>query len=120
MRGRLSAVETFRGRLAKVAPLVGERKWKFASVVAASAGAGLSEAAVLALVANVATAMAEGDASASVTLGPVSVEAGMRALLATAALVATLRLGLQLVIAYVPAHLGAEVQARLRQGVFDS
>jgi ABC-type multidrug transport system fused ATPase/permease subunit len=86
----------------------------------ASVGAGLAEAGVLALAAQVAAAMVVGDHTTRANLGPASVELGIGAALAVAFALAVARLLLQLVLAWLPARISADVQARLRRDVFEA
>lgn len=91
-----------------------------AVLAGASVGAGLAEAGVLALAAQVAAAMVVGDDVIGADLGPAGVELGVGAALAVAFALAVVRLLLQLVLAWLPARISADVQARLRGDVFEA
>lgn len=91
------------------------------AVLAASAvGAGLAEAGVLALAAQVAAAMVTGDDTTRADIGPAAFELGVGAALAVAFGLAVVRLLLQLVLAWLPARISADVQAALRRDVFEA
>lgn len=89
-------------------------------LVAASVGAGLAEAAVLALIADVAAAMVVHAGRLSGQLGPFGTRLDISLALVLSLALATARLLLGLVIAWLPASISADVQARLRKEVFDA
>jgi ABC-type multidrug transport system fused ATPase/permease subunit len=107
-----------RSSLARLIPLLGDRRGPLFLFGGASVGAGLSEACLLALVAAVAAAMAAGRHRLSGTFGPFDVGLTVGAALAAAAVLAALRLGFQIVIAWLPARISSQVQARLRRDLF--
>jgi ABC-type multidrug transport system fused ATPase/permease subunit len=104
----------------KLAPLLGRRIWTIFAIVGTSAGAGVAEAGVLALVAHVAAAMSTGAQRASVDFGPIESSVPVSTLLAIAGGLAIVRLVLHLIIARLPARLSGEVQSHLRTQVFDA
>lgn len=111
---RFSALPaTWRG----LRPLYGGHVVQLLVLVAVSIAAAIAEAAVLVLVANVAAAMVQGTHELNVGLG-LHVGVGQALLLALA--LALVRLLLQLVIAWEPARITADVQARLRRELFDA
>jgi ABC-type multidrug transport system fused ATPase/permease subunit len=102
----------------RLRPLLGERAGPIAVLAGAALVAGLAEAGVLALVAQVAVAMVAGRAAIDAQLGPV----GFHLAVATA-LFAALALGLgrfllSIVVGWLPARISADVQARLRRDLF--
>jgi len=80
----------------------------------------MSEAGILAVVAQVAAALATGATTATVDLGPIHDGLPVDALLALGAALAVVRLALQAPISYFPARLGADVQARFRSRLIDA
>ncbi|MBA2440378.1 MAG: ABC transporter ATP-binding protein [Thermoleophilaceae bacterium] len=111
----LPRLQDARGRLQ---PLLGDQTLLVALLTAASLGAGLAEAGVLALVAQVAAALVDGGDRLSTDLGPASLDVGIGPALALAAALASIRLALQLVVAWLPARISADVQAKLQTDVF--
>jgi len=105
--------------VARLSPLLRRRRWTIVAIAGSSAGAGVAEAGVLALVAYIASAMSRGIDHTSVGFGPIHLE-GIPTLLGAAAVLALLRLGLKLVAARLPARLSGEVQTRLRNELFGS
>lgn len=73
---------------------------------------------MLALVAQIATVMVTGSGIVRADLGPVSLDAPVPTLLAVAAGLGLARLVLQIAVAYLPARITADVQARLRKDLF--
>ena len=80
--------------------------------------AGLFEAGVLALMAQVAFSMAQGDSSTEIALGPVEVEASVPQLLGIAVVLAILRLAVQWTLAFMTARMSASAQSRLMRKLF--
>ena len=70
-----------------------------------SAAAGLAESVILALVAQAATAMVEGETEVSTSLGFFQLDAQVPVLLAIAGILAFVRLGLHLIVAYLPSRM---------------
>lgn len=104
--------------MARLSPLLGRRRWTVAALVGGSAGAGIAEAGVLALVAHIATAMSTGIQRPAVRFGPIDLHARISVLLVAAGVLAVIRLLLQIVVARLPARLSGEVQSRLRTKLF--
>ena len=82
--------------------------------------AGIAESTILALVADTATAMVDGLDPVEVALGPVELEARVSVLLIAAALLGTLRVLLQVGLAYLPALIAGDAQASMRNRLFDA
>jgi ABC-type multidrug transport system fused ATPase/permease subunit len=105
---------------ARLRPLLGDRTAPVVVLAGASVGAGLAEAGVLALAAQVAAAMVVDDDVIGADLWPAGVEMGVSAALAVAFGLAVVRMLLQVVLAWLPARISADVQARLRTDVFEA
>jgi ATP-binding cassette, subfamily B, bacterial len=113
-------VVTLRAGWRRVRPLVAGN-WLAVTVLAvASIGAGLAEAAVLVLVADVAAAMVLQGHHASTTPATVGLHLSIGTALLVALGLAGVRLILQLLVAWLPARITTEVQARLRVELFDA
>ncbi len=80
--------------------------------------AGLFEAGVLAIIAQAAYTMAQGDGSTEIALGPVRVVAGVPQLLGVAVVLAILRLAVQWSLAFLTARTSAAAQSRLMRKLF--
>lgn len=104
----------------RLRPLCGDRVAPVVVLVVASVSAGLAEAGVLALVADVAAAMVTHGHRLSGGLGPLNAHTSIGLALFVAFGLAAVRLLLQVVIAWLPARISAEVQARLRRDLFDA
>jgi len=99
---------------------MGGRTSPMVGLVATSIGAGLAEAAVLVLVANVAAAMVLHGQHLSGGLGPLGLHLTVGHALLAALALALLRLVLAMVVSWLPARMSAEVQAGLRRDLFDA
>jgi ABC-type multidrug transport system fused ATPase/permease subunit len=102
----------------RLRPLLGDRTAPVLALAAASVGAGLAEAGVLTLVAQVATAMVVGEEALNTSTGPVDLRLGIGSALAVGVGLAAIRAGLQVIVAWLPSRLSADVQARLRRDLF--
>jgi ABC-type multidrug transport system fused ATPase/permease subunit len=80
--------------------------------------AGFFEAGVLAIMAQVAFAMAQGDPSTDIAFGPLQMVARVPQLLGVALLLAVLRLAVQWLLALLAARMSAAAQARLQRKLF--
>jgi ABC-type multidrug transport system fused ATPase/permease subunit len=96
-----------------------EHRWLAGAHVAASLTAGLLESVILVLVAQVAARLVEGGTHVVVDAGPIHMRTTVGVVLAVAGACAAARVGLQVAVAYLPARIAADVQARLRGGLFD-
>lgn len=117
VRGRLRRVRRLVGRLG---PLIGRRRRTVVAIAGSSVGAGLVEAALLALVAYIAAAMSRGAEQPAFGFGPIEFFAGTSVLLVVAGILGAVRLLLQLLLARLPARLSGEVQSQLRAQLFAS
>jgi ABC-type multidrug transport system fused ATPase/permease subunit len=104
----------------RVRPLVAGNWLAVAVLAVASVGAGLAEAAVLVLVADVAAAMVLQGQHASTTNPTVGLHLSIGTALLVALGLAGVRLILQLLVAWLPARITTDVQARLRVELFDA
>jgi ATP-binding cassette subfamily B protein len=99
-------------------PLLGGRRTPVAVLAVASVLAGLSEAAILATVAQVAAALVGRMRSVHVDLGPLHLTETVGVLLVVAFVLAAGRLLLQVPLSIIPAKICADVQARMQRQLF--
>jgi ABC-type multidrug transport system fused ATPase/permease subunit len=111
-----------RARLAwrRLSPFFGASRLKIATLSIAAIGAGVAEAALLALVAAVAEALSLGESNVEADLGPIGIQADMMLLLAVGIALALVRGALQVLMAYLPASMSATAMAQLRRRLFDA
>lgn len=102
----------------RLEPLLGSRRWWLLALGGISLVAGVAEAAMLAIVAQVATAMATGETTATVELGFASITESLTTLLFAALVSSGVRLVAQLVATYIPARLSADILSELRHELF--
>lgn len=107
-------------RRARLAVLLGERRGLVLALGISSILSGLTEATTLAVIAQVAVALADGTKRIHMHVGPLHLVAGVGALVAAALAVTLLRLALQFPISILPARIAADVQAQLRLNLFHS
>jgi ATP-binding cassette, subfamily B, bacterial len=106
--------------LRQLQPLVGNRRGPIATLAAVSVLSGLTEALILAVVAQVAASLVTGDSAVEISVGAFTVHTTVDALLIAAAVLTLVRLVLQVPIAWLPARIAADVQAGLRRDLFNS
>jgi ATP-binding cassette subfamily B protein len=99
-------------------PLLGDRRGSIAVLAISSMLSGFAEAGVLAIVAQVAATLVNGDRRVHLEIGSLHTEVTVGALLAIAFVLAAVRIALQVVVSYLPARIAAEVQGRLRRRMF--
>ncbi len=88
---------------------------------AASVAAGFVEAAALLSLVQLALAISEQSSAVALPAGPFGdLEISIAGMILLSAALALARLGLQIVIAYLPARMSTDAQANLRRQVFDS
>ncbi len=104
----------------RLRPLLGDRRRAVVALAISSVLSGLTEAGILAVVAQVAATLVNGATRVRIDVGPLHMDATIGALLAVAFVLAIIRLALQMPISYLPARISADVQARLRTGLFDA
>jgi ATP-binding cassette, subfamily B, bacterial len=102
----------------RLGPLLGGRRGWIATLGAGSVLSGLTEAGILAVLAQVAAALVDGSSRVHVDLGPLHVNEGLGVLLAIGFGLALLRFALQVVVSYVPARIAADMQVQLRSELF--
>jgi ABC-type multidrug transport system fused ATPase/permease subunit len=89
------------------------------ALVLGSLVSGLLESAVVVLVAQVAATMVKGGTAVEAEAGPIQVSSTVGVMLAVAGVCAVVRVGLAVAVAYLPSRVSADVQAQLRNGLFD-
>ncbi len=109
-------------RWSQVRVLLGYRDGSrlLAALIISSLLTGLTESAILGILTQVATALVGSTTRVHIDAGPFHGTATIGALIAVAFGLALLRLGLQVVVSWVPPRLAADTQARLRTGLFDA
>jgi ATP-binding cassette, subfamily B, bacterial len=100
-------------------PLLGDRRGALVALGIGSVLSGFAEAGVLAIVAEVATALVNRVTRVHLEVGPLHVEAEVGALLAIAFVLAIIRIALQVWISFLPARIAADVQGSLRRRMFE-
>src|ERR1700733_9792453 len=101
------------GTRAKARFLLGERRGSVVALVIASVLAGLTESAILTAVAASAAALVNNAHRVFAVIGPWHVSVTVGTLLAAAFVLAVIRLALQAPVSFLPARIGANVQAQL-------
>src|SRR5256885_3377733 len=102
----------------RVAMLVGDKRRLVVALAASSIVSGFTEAATLALLAQVRTSLARGAEHVQQHIGPFDIHASLSTLLAVAFGLTLLRLLLQLPISYLPARIASDVQRNMRISLF--
>ena len=92
--------------------LLGERRRTIVALGICSTLSGLTEAGILAVIAQIATAAVRGGSNVSVKLGPVHLSTTIGTLFAIAFGLTLIRIALQAPLAILPARIAADVQAR--------
>jgi ABC-type multidrug transport system fused ATPase/permease subunit len=100
--------------------LLGTQRRTVLALIGGSVLSGLTESALLALIAQCAAAMVSRASRAKVDLGVLHVQAGLGVLFLGALVLVLLRLGLQVVISIAPARIAASLQRQLRTGVLNA
>ena len=101
-------------------PMLGQRMLSVGALGALSLVSGLIEASILALMANIAAAMVLRGHAVAIATGPLNLHMALREALIAALVMTGLRTVLQLAIAWLPARIAANVQAELRNELFDA
>jgi ATP-binding cassette, subfamily B, bacterial len=114
---RLAARESTRRRLAL---LIGDRRRTVAALACFSLLAGFSEAATLALIAQLAFGVVKGGSHLHANIGPFSIHAPVRTLLEVAFVVCVIRVLLVVPVSVLPARIVTSVQSGLRTRIFDA
>jgi ATP-binding cassette, subfamily B, bacterial len=105
---------------AQLRPLLGDRRGTIVMLAITSVLSGAAEAGVLTIVAQVATSLVNGTTHVRFDKGPLHIQVTVGTLLAIAFVLAVVRVALQVAASYIPARAAAEVQGRLRRGLFDA
>ena len=118
--GSSELVQTPRGSSmwSQLRPLLGDKRRSIVALGMGSVLSGLTEAGILAIVAQVATTLVNRITTVRIEIGSLHVEATVGALLATALVLAVLRIALQVWISFLPARIAADVQGHLRRSMF--
>jgi ATP-binding cassette subfamily B protein len=103
-----------------VRPLLGDRRGSVIALALASVLSGITEAAILAVLAEVAATLVDGAKRVHVDIGPLHMNQTVGTLLALALAFSVVRLALQAPVSLLPAQIAAHVQARLRENLFDA
>ena len=101
-------------------PLLGDRRGSIVALGVGSALSGFTEAGILAILAEVAATLVDMATRVHIAIGPLHVEATVGALLATALVLAVIRIALQVLISFLPARIAADVQGDLRRRMFEA
>src|ERR1700722_2294044 len=105
--------------LSRMEQLIGDRRGPIALLTSTAILSALSEAVLLALVAQVAATLVKVHGT-HVRLSLVHIHAPTGTLIAVAFAIAVIRLLLQIPLAVLPARIASDVQARIRTNLFDS
>lgn len=116
----IAVIRRSRAAWARVAPFLGVSRWKIIALAGGSISAGVVEAAILALIAAIATALSAGESSIDVDLGVISLDTSLTTLFMIGFGLVVVRTALQTVMVYLPAVMSAGVVASLRTTLFDS
>ncbi len=104
----------------RLGALIGEKRRSVFALAIASLLSGLTEAGILAVVAQVATTLVDRATRIHARIGPIHLDATVGDLLAVAFALALIRLALQVPISVLPSRIAASVQAELRKRLFDA
>jgi ABC-type multidrug transport system fused ATPase/permease subunit len=104
--------------LSKLGPLMGARRDAILILAVLSIASGLTESAVLAIIAQAATSLVSHTTRVHTTLGPVALTTTVGVLLAVAGALAVVRILLQVPMSSIPARIAADVQVQIRQDLF--
>jgi ABC-type multidrug transport system fused ATPase/permease subunit len=105
---------------AQLSLLLGDRRGAVLSLVGSSIISGFTEAAMLAVLAQIASALVKGSKQLHAHIGGFSVDASLPTLIKVAFGLTLLRLVMQLPLSLLPARIAADVQAKLRARLFDA
>lgn len=94
--------------------MLGTRRWPAPLLILASIAAGLCESAILALIAVISATLVQGRSKVG-HLGPVAIRAPVNDVIVLGLIIACFRLVLQVLLAYLPALVCADVQAEMRR-----
>jgi ABC-type multidrug transport system fused ATPase/permease subunit len=106
--------------LSSLRRLLGQKRSSVVGLVITSLLSGLTEAGILAIVAQVGAALVNGVDRMAVEVGPLHLDETVGSMLTIAAALALLRLALQVPVSVLPARISSDVQMHLRETLFDS
>ncbi len=109
-----------RNRREQLGLLLGERKRSVVALAILSIFSGLVEASILAVIAQVASALVRGSTHLHASIGHVDVNASIPTMIEIAFVLTTVRLIIQIPLSTIPARIGSEVQSSLRLRLFDA
>ena len=101
-------------------PMIGDRISLVGVVTATSIAVGLVEAGVLTLLANIAATMVLHGHGATIVLAPFDMHLSVGRAILLALALTVVRLVLRVVVAWLPVLIAANVQAKLREELFDA
>jgi ABC-type multidrug transport system fused ATPase/permease subunit len=105
---------------AQLSLLLGDRWGAVLALVGSSILSAFTEAATLAVLAQIASGLVKGSKHLHVHVGSISVDASLPTLIKVAFGLTLLRLVMQIPLSILPARIAADVQAKLRTGLFDA
>ena len=117
---RLPGYESLHNAWRKLRPILGGRLLPVVTLGGVAVAAGLIEASVLALLANIAATMVLHGHRVSLDMGPLSFRMAVGVTIVVTLVLTCVRLALQLVVAWLPTRIAANVQAELRRELFDA
>ena len=88
------------------------REFSIAALMATSVVAGMLETAILALIANVATALAGKGSTAAIRVGPI--HGSVNEFILAGLAMGVVRIGVQVILSYLPSRVAADVQMEIR------
>lgn len=103
----------------RLAPFFQTSRLKMFLLVTGSVAAGMTEAALLAVVGAIAGALSTGAAKVTLDVGPVGLSEPLNVMFIVGVGVAIVRAALQMMLAYLPASMSAHAVANLRRLLFD-
>lgn len=107
-------------RWSQIRLLLGDRHGALTALVIASVLSGLTEAGILAVLAQAAAALVNGESQVQIQLGPVRVEETVSVLLTVAIMLALVRLGLQAIVSFVPARIASDLRAQVSRDLLSA
>jgi ATP-binding cassette, subfamily B, bacterial len=108
------AVPEAKSSLASLGFLLGTHRLAIGLLAFTSVLSGVAEATLLAAIAQIGAALLDGAHHVNASLGPLDVRIGVNVMVAVAAAMAVVRIGLQAAISYLQATTAGQVQASLR------
>ena len=100
--------------------LIGDKRRSVVALSLCAIVSGFTEAATLALIAQIAASLVKGAKNVQVHIGPINVDAPISTLILIAFGFTLLRITLQIPMSTLPAQIAADVQSRLRRNLFDA